>query len=369
MGIDPHSQPFTVKITGGPDGDVAGNMIRILDRDYGSNARIVGLADGSGSAEDPDGFDIQELLRLFEEELPIAEFNPSKLGPRGSVHSVEDADGARLRDTMHNRVVADAFVPAGGRPATIHGGNWRDFLTEDGAPSSKVIVEGANLFLTPEARELLSADGVVIVQDSSANKCGVICSSFEIGACMLLDEAEFLEMKAPFVEQVLDRLRALARLEAMLLISEHARHPETSLPQLSLRLSRIINGTAPLIADAIGDWSEEDKALARRLVLDHLPPILVDKAEDRLWDRLPERYLKWIMANRLASGMAYREGIDYLADMRPEAVVELAQKYLRKDMDVRELVKRVSESNLPDRDLVIRLLNRGGVRAAISDLK
>ena len=48
---------------------------------------------------------------------------------------------------MHNRVVADAFVPAGGRPATIHAGNWREYLVdgEGSAPSSKVIVEGSRL--------------------------------------------------------------------------------------------------------------------------------------------------------------------------------------------------------------------------------
>ena len=37
----------------------------------------------------------------------------------------------------------------------------------------------------------LSDAGAIIMKDSSANKCGVICSSFEIMACMLLDEAEF----------------------------------------------------------------------------------------------------------------------------------------------------------------------------------
>jgi glutamate dehydrogenase len=36
-------------------GDVAGNMIKILFRDYGANARIVGIGDGSGCAEDPEG--------------------------------------------------------------------------------------------------------------------------------------------------------------------------------------------------------------------------------------------------------------------------------------------------------------------------
>ena len=35
IGIQPEEQPWTVKLTGGPDGDVAGNMINILHRDYG----------------------------------------------------------------------------------------------------------------------------------------------------------------------------------------------------------------------------------------------------------------------------------------------------------------------------------------------
>ena len=33
VGIDPRAQDFTVKMTGGPDGDVAGNAIRILKLD------------------------------------------------------------------------------------------------------------------------------------------------------------------------------------------------------------------------------------------------------------------------------------------------------------------------------------------------
>ena len=365
IGIDPKTQPFSVKITGGPDGDVAGNMIRILDRDYGGNARVVGIGDGSGSGEDPDGLDVGELLRLFEEALPIADFDRSKLGPEGRITSVEEPDGAQLRNTLHNRVVADAFVPAGGRPATIHEGNWKDFLLEDGTPSAKVISEGANLFLTPEARDHLSAAGCVIIKDSSANKCGVICSSFEIGACMMLDEEEFLRIKPVFVEQVLDRLRSLARVEAELLMTEHLRHSKASLPKLSIRLSRIINGAAPAIMESISSWPEEDIEMARELVLDHLPPILVETGGDRVWTRLPERYLHWMMAKRLASGMAYREGIDFLEGMEPAAVAMLAQRYLREDVRVRGLVSSLTDAEFPDRDRVIKLLLAGGVRAGL----
>ena len=91
-------------------------------------------------------------LRLFKEGLPIASFSKAKLGKRGRVVGVDEPDGARLRNTLHNRLITDAFVPGGGRPATIDDKNWSEFLTSDGVPSSKVISEGANLFLTPEAR-------------------------------------------------------------------------------------------------------------------------------------------------------------------------------------------------------------------------
>jgi glutamate dehydrogenase len=57
-------EPFTVKMTGGPDGDVAGNMIKILRREYGDQVKVVGLADATGCAEDPGGLDMDELMRL-----------------------------------------------------------------------------------------------------------------------------------------------------------------------------------------------------------------------------------------------------------------------------------------------------------------
>lgn len=206
-GIDPRARPFTVKITGGPDGDVAGNMMKILHRDYGANARIVGVADGSGVGEDPAGLDHKELLRLFEAGLPIASFDKARLSPQGRVVSVDQPDGAALRNTLHNRIVADAFVPGGGRPATIDERNWQEFLRADGTPSSGIVVEGAQPLPHAGGRKQLSAKGVLIVKDSTANKCGVICSSYEIGASMVLSEDEFLKIKPAFVEQVLEKLR------------------------------------------------------------------------------------------------------------------------------------------------------------------
>ena len=368
IGVDPKAAPFSVKITGGPDGDVAGNMIKILHRDHGTSARIVGIADGSGCGEDPDGLDHAELLRLVDLSLPIAEFNRAKLGPRGRVASVREPDGAQLRNTMHNRVRADAFVPAGGRPATIHEGNWREFLSADGTPSSRLIVEGANLFLTPAARERLSEHGVLIVKDSSANKCGVITSSFEICACMVLDEREFLAIKKEFVGQVLATLRELARAEALLLMQEGRRRTGTSLPMISTRLSQVANAAAAAIASAIPSWPEADRERAKSLVVDHLPPILRQTAGDRIWKQMPASYLNWMQANRLASHMLYREGIDFLEDLKPNAVAEVARRYLAKDLQMRELIANVEQSELPNRERVAEVLRRSGTRGALQDL-
>lgn len=138
LGLDPTKTPFTLKITGGPDGDVAGNLMKIAIRNYGKNVKIVGVADGFGVAEDPDGLNPDELLRLVEEALPITSFNKKCLGANGIMLDISSEEvgqciltpsspshcsliiasflskGLVRRNTMHFRVKSDAFVPAGG---------------------------------------------------------------------------------------------------------------------------------------------------------------------------------------------------------------------------------------------------------------
>lgn len=369
VGIDPRKDAFTVKLTGGPDGDVAGNEIKILHREYGERAKIVGIADGSGVAEDPDGLSHAELLRLVAESAPIASFDPARLGPRGKLVPVSESGGAKLRNTMHNRVVADAFIPAGGRPKTIHGGNWRDFLTPGGKASSRVIIEGANIFITPEARKAIADEGgAVIVKDSSANKCGVICSSYEIIASMLLPPEEFLKVKARFVQEVLVRLRNLARLEAELLFREQARNPAVQLPDISVRLSKVVNRAAEAIEPLLYKLSPEDEPLFRELVHEHLPPVLLELTGEQVFEKLPAAYLRWMAASVLATKIIYREGLDYLDPVPSETLGALAMDYLRKDRETRLLIETLRASDLPQRAHVIELLERAGTRAAMGSI-
>ena len=359
--IDPDTDAFTIKMTGGPDGDVGGNGIRILHRDYGDRAKILGIADGSGCGEDPDGLDHTELLRLFEEAMPIANFNKEKLGPNGWIASVDDPEGVHLRNTLHDRIHCDAFLPCGGRPATIHGGNWKNFLKEDGTPSSKVIVEGANLFLTPDARRELSNAGTLILKDSSANKCGVICSSFEIGACMLLNTEQFMEIKEEFVDQVLVRLRDLARAEAELLARLHQHHPHLPLPEMSIRISKMMSRTADSINEHWDSMTEQQQIELQRLVTEHLPKILLETAGDKLWTEMPTAYIRWMMVKSLAARMVYREGFEYLETMENDDLAGLALRYLDLEQERSTLVDAVLGSNLQDKRRIASLLQDAGI--------
>jgi glutamate dehydrogenase len=368
IGIDPRERPFTLKLTGGPDGDVAGNEIRILHREFGENAQIVGIADGSGTAEDPKGLDHDELLRLCEAGEPISCFRRELLGPRGRVETVDSRDGQVARNTMHNRVVADAFVPAGGRPRTINRDNWREYLDAEGRPTSRVIIEGANQFVTNSAREGLSQAGVVIIKDSSANKCGEICTSFEILASMLLSEGEFLAIKELFIRQVIIRLRELAALEAAALFREHRHQPDSSLPVLSDRLSNVIDYANDAIAEGIGHASEEQRRDLELLVYEYVPAVLTERAGDTLFERLSTQYTQRVISTVLASRIVYREGMSYLDKMSSGQIAELAFRYFSAEQQMVNLVAELSGSEIPERNRIMEILREAGPTVAMRRL-
>ena len=102
-------------------------------------------------------------------------------------------------------------------------------------------------------------------------------------------------------------------------------------------------------------------------MFDHLPPVLLETAAERVWTRMPAAYLNWMQAKRLASSMLYREGIDFLEDLESEAIAELGRRYLAKDLQMRKLITEVEGSDLPARTRVAEVLRRSGTRGALRD--
>ena len=367
--IDPFNESFTVKLTGGTDGDVCGNELLILFREYGDNAKVVGLCDHTGSLEDPSGLDQEELARMVRSGLPLSDYDTSKLGADGRLHLVDNDEGLRMRNTMHNRVSADAFVPAGGRPNTIDVNNWRQFLKEDGTPTSKLIVEGANLFCTPEARKAMHDEaGIIIVKDSSANKCGVICSSYEICAAMLLTEEEFLDNKEEIVRDVLVKLRHFAKVEAELLFREFNNYPG-ALPDFSESISDTINAATDAVRDELAASTDEELSELMGLVRDHLPKKMVDMAFDRCEDNLPKSYLLAAIASSLASKMVYQEGVNFVKSQPKDNLSKLALKYIQVEKEIYSLAAALDGAEGMDEEQRVRikdLVHRGGVRTSLN---
>jgi len=364
-GINPFEEEFTVKITGGPNGDVAGNMIRILDRDYGSNVKIVGMSDHSASVEDETGIDMAELLRLHYDDEPLDCFSPTASKSTTIINLCDTPEGTSMRNSMHNRLKADVFVPGGGRPNTINLLNWKHFLTDDGSPSSKLIVEAANIFITPEARKRLGDAGSMIVKDSSANKAGVCCSSYEIVASMLLNRDEFMEIKEELVEDVLTKLREIARREAILLFREAKLNPDVQMPNVAVLISQAINRATDTFVKVLErDESVLSPEIRKRLIVESLPKKLVTVAEDRLED-LPPAYIRAMLAASLASKMVYAEGVQYIQNLSDEVLGEFACKYITQSDRIRELIIELDELDLERKDEIIEILRHGGTRAAL----
>ncbi len=362
-GIDPDKTPFTVKLTGGPDGDVGGNAIKILIRDYPETARIVAVADGTGAASDPNGLRLTELKRLVEEELGIANFDSTLLSPEGSVTGLDSETDVTRRNELHNQIKADVFLPAGGRPSTINENNWQRFLDADNHPSSPIIVEGANLFITDPARKHLSDHGVAIVKDSSANKCGVICSSMEIIAGMLLSEDQFLAIKPAYVKQVLETLCSLAETESVSLFNESARMPEQTLPEISVRISEQIIRVADVIDSSIPNWTDEEQELGNDFIRCYLPRSLIETVGDKLFERFPKTYRRQLIASILSSRIVYREGCQNLESMRDETLVRLVRDHLVYESKVRTLLTSIKGSDLAEKETIAAIVEHSGARS------
>ena len=118
-------------------------------------AVLVGASDSRGTIVHSDGIDVTALIEHKEAGKGVAEF------PKGE---------ALDRDAIVS-VPCDIWVPAA-RP---------DVLREDNVDQldCKMVLQGANIPVTPEAEAYLCEQGILSVPDFIANAGGVICASVE----------------------------------------------------------------------------------------------------------------------------------------------------------------------------------------------
>jgi len=321
-----NQQEITKFQTGGPDGDLGSNEILL------SEEKIVALADGSGVLCDPSGLNRKELTRLARLRLPATAYRRERFSKDGFFVGINDRDitlpdgtrvanGTEFRDSFHfyPDLRADLFVPCGGRPKAININNWRQFLDDDREPRAGIIVEGANLFITQEARLRLEEAGAVIIKDASANKGGVTSSSLEVLASLVLPDREYRRLmtvdpgkkpsgfRSRYIAEIIKHIRSNAHLEFKILWKAHQATGEP-FSILSDRLSDKINRTTDLIS--------ESSLMRRRLLMlkvieSHCPKPLLRKYSPReIASRLPASYRCAFFAASLASDYVYRRGLE-----------------------------------------------------------
>ena len=333
LGIDHRQAPFSVKFTGGPAGDVAGNAMRLL-LDKCPQVKIKLVLDGSGVLFAPQGAQRQELSRLLLKQ-DIDQFDPAclangdfilyrnqrrKEGLKELYRKVCCQDGELHEEwlsvdefysqfnSLPFTVEADLFIPGGGRPETIDMDNWHKFFGPAGKPSARAIVEGANSFITPAARNELQKKGIVLLRDSSANKCGVISSSYEIIANLIMSQDEFIAHKQDYVDDVLAILQQRARDEVRLIFKRHKEAEGRLLfTQISEDISHEINDLyQQLFSYFCTNPQASEEPLFKQAILAHLPHFLQTNSDyhSRI-DQLPAKYRYAILAVELATSMVY----------------------------------------------------------------
>lgn len=133
-------------------GAVGRHAARFLVR---KGAVLVAVADSRGGIHNPEGLDVDALEALKAEGRSVAEC----------------AGGTRVDGEDLLAVECDIWIPAA-RPDVITEGNLNRLQT-------RMVLEGANIPVTPAAEEALHERGVLCVPDFIANAGGVICAAME----------------------------------------------------------------------------------------------------------------------------------------------------------------------------------------------
>lgn len=133
-------------------GSVGSHAARFLST---AGVILVGAADSRGAVHEPNGIDVDKLIKIKAEGGSVLDYPTGKKLDRESVIDLE----------------CEIWVPAA-RPDVLHADNVARLKT-------KLVAQGANIPLTIEAEKFLHERGVLSLPDFITNAGGVICAAME----------------------------------------------------------------------------------------------------------------------------------------------------------------------------------------------
>jgi glutamate dehydrogenase (NAD(P)+) len=133
-------------------GAVGKHAARFLSQ---KGAILVGAADSQGVVYDPEGLNVNALVKLKEQGKSVADY----------------PEGKKLTSEEVIDIPCDIWIPAA-RPDVINEENVHRL-------NARLVIEGANIPITRGAEQYLHDKGVLCIPDFIANAGGVICAAME----------------------------------------------------------------------------------------------------------------------------------------------------------------------------------------------
>ncbi len=149
-------------------GSVGRHAARFLAQ---GGAVLVAAADSKGTLHDPDGIDIARLIKTKSDGGSVLDY---EMGEKLDRDAIVDVD-------------CEIWIPAA-RPDVLRADNV-------GRLKAKLVAEGANIPVTPDAEVELHKQGVMVIPDFIANAGGVICAAVEYAGGTQIAAFETIEEK------------------------------------------------------------------------------------------------------------------------------------------------------------------------------
>ncbi|KJP85140.1 hypothetical protein AK88_05224 [Plasmodium fragile] len=377
-------------IVGGPDGDLGSNAI------LQSKTKITSIIDGSGVLYDKNGLNKEELIRLAKRRNAPGKklatscilYNEQYLSKDGFKISIEDHNvdvlGKIIKSGLEYRNnfvlnplnACDLFNPCGGRPHSINVFNVNSIIINERC-IYKYIVEGANVFISDDARKILEAKNVILFKDASTNKGGVISSSLEVLAGLVLSDQQFIQMmcspdsdillvdenELTFMNLNQKNNHSLSFTRSMLMGRKTQQNDQMETQKEEALTNNLEDNVSPFYKQYVKEiqkkivhycelefeslWSESrrtktpisqatnilsnkiselkkdilssdtlctDRKLMKKVLKDVIPDILLEKVTfDQIFERVPYIYLRSLFAAALASNYYYSQ--QFLSDL------------------------------------------------------
>lgn len=376
VGIDPATEPFTVKLMNreselhsimGP-----GHLLNVLIREYPDTCKVVAIATGNSVLVDTNGIDHQELLRLYHSNLPMGDFAEEHFSADGYVVDLSTPEISQQNIRKVLRIGSDVYIPCSpySHDVNLMG---ESFLTGSEAVLSKLVVEGAANAVSPLMLNSLRDSGISVIKSSSSLKGFAIAAEWEPLASLFHHyagkDSEIVWRRLDYA--IVGKVRRSAHAEADLLLREFKRW-EGSLPELSDRVSRAINRLKGLIVHHLLHDDPEFEKIGMRIFLEDWGFSGVNSFTDAdCSEALPVSYRQALIASSLGSMFVYREGLEAVEKVSSARLLKVVHKYFihydRIHSMVTDFGERDMSNDLPadKKAYMLELLDRCGPRAAM----